>query len=294
MSEQLSLTNENTCQPEDLVKGMVKLVSLPHVCIRVNMMVDDPDFSITDIGAVISQDASLTARLLKIANSAFYGFPNKIETVSRAVTVLGTRELRDLIVGVSAVRTFAHIPVDLANMASFWRHSIYCGIVCRLLAARCSILHTERLFIAGLLHDLGQLIVFHKLPDFSRRALRRCELTGQPFYEVEREKLGFDHGDVGAELMKYWQLPQSLQESIKYHHNPNAAEQNPLEAAIVHLADIITHIAELELNREERIQRIDPFAWQITKLSEDVIDQVISESNPLLIDGLAMIMPGEV
>ena len=113
-------TEQVECEsPSDLVKGMIKLVSLPHVCIRVNLMVDDPSFSSKDIGEVISQDASLTVRLLKVANSAFYGFQSKIETVSRAVTVIGSHELRDLVLAVSAVRTFSNIPIDLANMASF-------------------------------------------------------------------------------------------------------------------------------------------------------------------------------
>lgn len=277
--------------PEELVKGMIKLVSLPHVCIRVNLMVDDPSFSNNDIGDVISQDASLTVRLLKVANSAFFGFQSKIETVSRAVTVIGTHELRDLVLAVSAVRTFTNIPIDLANMASFWRHSMFCGIVARLLAEKCNVLHSERLFVSGLLHDLGQLIIFHKLPDLSRKMLRRVDLTDEELHTVEEHFLGFNHGDVGAVLMNLWQLPPALCNAIKYHHTPGKAESDDLEASIIHLANAITHIAELEHMRDIFIQRIDPYAWQRTKLSEDIIDGIIDQAHPLLFDGLAMIMP---
>jgi len=279
--------------PEELVKGMIKLVSLPHVCIRVNLMVDDPSFSNNDIGDIISQDASLTARLLKVANSAFYGFQSKIETVSRAVTVIGSHELRDLVLAVSAVRAFTNIPIDLANMASFWRHSMFCGIVARLIAEKCHVLHTERLFVSGLLHDLGQLIVFHKLPELSRKILRRVDLTDEEFHTVEEQFLGFNHGDVGAELMKLWQMPPALRNAIKFHHCPGLADEDDLEASIVHLANAITHIAELEQLRDISIQRIDPYAWSRTKLSEEIIDEIIDEAHPLLFDGLALIMPND-
>lgn len=278
---------------EKLVQGMIKLVSLPHVCIRVNLMVDDPSFSNGDIGDVINQDASLTIRLLKVANSAFYGFQSKIETVSRAVTVIGSHELRDLVLAVSAVRTFSNIPVDLANMASFWRHSMFCGIVAQLIAQKCNVLHTERLFVAGLLHDIGQLIIFHKLPDISRKMLRRVDLTDDELHKVEESFISFNHGDVGAELMKLWQLPPTLQNAIKYHHYPSLAESDDLEASILHLANAITHIAELDHLRDLNISRIDPYAWNRTKLDESIIDSIIDEAHPRLFDGLALIMPSD-
>jgi len=293
MQKEDEVNEDIQTSPEELVKGMIKLVSLPHVCIRVNRMVDDPRFSNSDIGDVISQDASLTVRLLKVANSAFFGFQSKIETVSRAVTVIGTHELRDLVLAVSAVRTFTNIPIDLANMASFWRHSMFCGIVARLIAEKCNVLHSERLFVSGLLHDIGQLIIFHKLPDLSRKMLRRVDLTDEELHTVEEHFLGFNHGDVGAVLMNSWQLPPALCNAIKYHHAPGKAESDDLEASIIHLANAITHIAELEHMRDISIQRIDPYAWQRTKLSEDIIDDIIDQAHPLLFDGLAMIMPKE-
>ena len=279
--------------PEEMVKGMVKLVSLPHVCIRVNLMVDDPSFTSRDIGDVISQDASLTVRLLKIANSAFYGFPGKIETVSRAVTIIGSHELRDLVLAVSAVRTFSNIPIDLANMASFWRHSMFCGIVARIIAKKCDILHTERLFISGLLHDIGQLIIYHKMPELSRKILRRIDLTDESSHLVEESFLGFNHGAVGAELMNLWNLPSSLTNSIRHHHSPGQAEEDELEASIIHIANAITHIAELEHLRETEVDRVDPFAWKRTNLDPGIIDEVIEEAHPQLFDGLALIMPND-
>lgn len=291
------MLNEKNAEvnPQQLVKGIVKLVSLPHVCIRVNLMVDDPKYSATEIGEVISQDAGLTARLLRVANSSFYGFQAKISTISRAVTVIGFRELRDLVVAVSAVRTFSSIPVDLENMAAFWRHSIFTGIVARLLSRKCNILHHERLFVAGVLHDLGQLVIYHKVPELANRSLRRMKLTGEESDVAEREVMGFDHAEVGAELVKAWNMPISLEETIRYHHNPELAETNPVDTAIIHIADIISEMAELsEPERPAHYQRIHPRAWELTGLNEEIIESVIYDAHPLLFEGLALIMPGEV
>lgn len=276
----------------ELVQGAVTLVSLPHVCIRVNLMVDDPEYSTADIGAVIQQDASLTARLLKIANSSLYGFRARIDTISRAVTVIGQRELRDLVFAVSAVRTFNQIPVDLANMATFWRHSIFTGIVAKLLAQQCRVLHTERLFIAGLLHDLGQLLIFHKLPEQAQKALRRAAAMDEPSYLSERQVLGFDHAAVGGALAALWEMPAALQAAIRFHHDPPGAPES-LEAALVHLADAIAHIAEAPDQRDALLGRIHLHAWGITGLTPEVIDPVITQAHPLLFEGLALIMPNE-
>jgi HD-like signal output (HDOD) protein len=275
---------------QSLVKDNVKLVSLPHVCIRVNLMVGDPDCTAQEVGTVISQDASLSARLLKIANSPLYGYRSKIDTISRAVTVIGQRELRDLVFAVSAVKTFSSIPVDLANMASFWRHSMFTGIVARLLAKRCHVLHTERLFVAGLLHDLGQLLIYHKLPEEAQRILRRSEALDEPLFLSERHLIQIDHAMVGGALASLWELPELLRLAIRFHHEPEQAPQC-LEAALVHLADVISRIAEFPDRKSVLIERSSRHAWRMTGLDEEVIEDVIRDAHPLLFEGLAIIMP---
>lgn len=292
-----SISTKSSSSPGDeaamaLVQGNVKLVSLPHVCIRVNLMVDDPDHTAADIGGIIQQDASLTARLLKIANSPLYGFRSRIDTISRAVTVIGQHELRDLVFAVSAVRTFAQIPVDLANMASFWRHSIFTGIVARLLAQECGVLHVERLFVAGLLHDLGELLIFHKMPELAQKALRRSVAMDESLHQAERTLLGLDHGAVGGALATLWELPPALHGAIRFHHEPDAVP-GCLEASLVHIANIIAQIAEAPDQREILLARSSQHAWQMSRLDANVVDPAITQAHPLLFEGLAMIMPNE-
>ena len=134
-------------------------------------LINDPDASAAEIGDVISEDPALTARLLKIVNSAFYGFPSRIETVSRAITIVGTLELLDLILAASVVKAFSGIPSELVDMDQFWEHSLYTGVTARVLAGRHRAPDTERYFVAGLLHDIGALVLYRQLPRQSRAAL---------------------------------------------------------------------------------------------------------------------------
>jgi len=280
-------------QAVDLVSGVVRLVSLPEVCIRVNEMMDDPDTSASDIGKVISQDTGLTARLLKIVNSSFYGAPSKIETVTRAVTVIGLRELRGLVLAASAIETFSKIPNDILNMVQFWRHSVYCGVVAQLLADRCHVLHSERLFVAGLLHDIGKLILCHRLPTESKTVADKIKIEQLMDFEVEQDIIGFDHAEVGGELIKVWQMPDSLEKAIRYHHDPDKADDITMEICLVHMANVLTGWAEQELDVdvELNIQPIAQVAWDITGLDDSVIDPVLKEAGPLFIDALESILP---
>lgn len=277
--------------PYELVSGVVRLVSLPEVCIRVNEMLEDPRVNAADIGRVIAQDTGLTARLLKIVNSAFYGFPSRIETVSRAVTVIGLRELRGLVLAASAVEAFSKIPNDILNMVKFWRHSVYCGVVAQLLAERCHVLHSERLFVAGLLHDIGKLILSHRLPEDMRELIGRLKVDARPDYEIEREIFGFDHADVGGELLKVWQMPKTLTEAVLHHHHPEQSDEAIMDVCLVHIANGMTMLAEQGLEMEGDIEPIHEFAWQTTKLSPDVMDEIFVEAGNLFSEALESILP---
>jgi len=277
--------------PYDLVSGVVRLTSMPEVCMRVSEMLDDPRVNAHDIGKVIAQDTGLTARLLKIVNSPFYGFPSRIETVSRAVTVIGMRELRGLVMAASAVEAFSRVPNDILNMVKFWRHSVYCGVVAQLLAEKCNVLHSERLFVAGLLHDIGKLILCHRMPDEMREVVNRLKHEQRPDDEIEREVLGFDHSEVGGELLKVWQMPRTLQESVRYHHCPNEANEAIMDVCLVHIANGMTMMAEQGLELESASEGIMPYAWQTTGLSPEIMDEVFHEAGNLFSMALESILP---
>ncbi len=279
--------------PQDLVTGVIRLVSLPEVCLRVNEMMEEPATTAKSLGEVISRDTGLTARLLKIVNSSFYGFPSKIETVSRAVTVIGLRELRGLVLAASAVETFSKIPTEVLNRVHFWRHSVYCGVVAQLIAEECKVLHSERLFVAGLLHDIGKLIIAHRLSDEMKTIRDRVAAEQRFDFEVEQDILGFDHSDVGGALLREWKMPPTLCDAVQYHHRPADAEESLMDAAMVHLANTITGMAEdgLDVDIETMIQPVDEQVWAVLGVDASIIETVSKKAGPLFTDALEVILP---
>ena len=233
--------------PEGLVANIKDLVTLPEVALRIASMVDDPTSSAADIGREISHDAALTARLLRVANSPALGYHGKIANISRAITVLGVRQVRDLTVGLTAIRTFDGIGNELVTMESFWRHSVLCAVAAGQIAGRRERGRDDTPFVAGLLHDIGQLVLFSRAPEPARQALLMSvdSTDDRGLFLCEREVLGFDHGAVGLALARNWALPRSLQECIEFHHEPERARDHPLEVATVHVANSVAVLAEI-------------------------------------------------
>ena len=276
---------------EELVACTRELASLPEVVMRAIDLVNAPDTSASQIGEVIGEDPALTARLLKIVNSAFYGFPSRIETVSRAITVIGTLELLDLILAASVVKAFSGIPTELVDMDSFWEHSLYTGVTARVLAGRCRAPDTERFFVAGLLHDIGALVLYQQRPRPAAEALRRARQEYEVLHEVERELMGYDHGEVGAALLASWRLPDSLVEAVRYHHFPLEAEEHRLEAAIVHLADVIACAVHDPAAESGRVPPLEPRAWELVGLSADIMESLVAEADAQFAEARAVILP---
>jgi len=270
----------------DLVKGVGGLVTLPNVFIRINQLVEDPNSNTVDIAKAVSQDPSFTVRLLKVANSPFYGFSSTIDTVAKAVSVIGTSQIRNLALSMSVASTFAGLPNNLVSMDNFWRHSLYCALTARILARQARKCDPEAVFTAGLLHDIGELIIFNRLPEQAKESLLLVldQMDDLPVYQAEQQIIGFDHAQVGGELARQWNLPPLLEECIAYHHSIGEAKRHPRETALVHLANIIAQMAEVDTLDSDDVSPIDPRAWEITGLDEDVIELVVREAQEEIIE----------
>jgi HD-like signal output (HDOD) protein len=260
--------------PRDLLRGYVEVSSLPTIHIKLEEAINNPKKSMSDIAKVIREDPGLTARLLRIVNSAFYNFPSKVETISQAVTIVGTQQLSALALATSVMNMFKGIKTNLVSMELFWKHSIACGLAARVLATMRRDNNAERFFVAGMLHDIGRLILYTKLTDKSQEILETASKKPQILYEAERDALGFTHAVVGGLLLQTWKLPTSLEEIVMYHHNPSLATRFPVETAIVHLADIIVHSMRLGTSGETFIPPLDPAAWEKLGLHPSVLASV--------------------
>ena len=161
--------------------------------------------------------------------------------MSRAITIVGTRDLYALVLAISAVKAFSHLPNKLVNMDTFWRHSLYTGLIARILAKHVNILHPERLFIGGLLHDIGSLVVYSRLHEVAREILLIAKGDEEIFFHMEMEMLGFSHADLGSLLLAQWRMPAELQDAVACHHTPARAQVAMLESAIVHIANVLAN-----------------------------------------------------
>ena len=234
--------------PESLVQGTHTLFSLPDVAFRVNELIDQPNTRPSDLAEVILCDPGLSARLLRLINSAYYGLSKPVDTVSQAIYLIGQRELRDLVVATSAVNLFKGLPPEQVNMEIFWFHSIACGIAARELARRCRLPEGERLFLAGLLHSVGKLVFYSQCPDQYRQVLQRFEQEGVDTVVAERQVFGFTYADLSAELLKTWRFPERLWVAVAHHLEPAKAPSYWLEAVIVHAAVYVANSLQPSAN----------------------------------------------
>jgi len=158
--------------------------------------------------------------------------------------VIGTSELYQLVLSVSAVKTFTSIPNELVGMDTFWRHSVYTGLLARSLATRANILHPERLFVSGLMHDIGSLVLYHQRPDAMRDILLVAEGDEEVLYQAELDHFRLSHATIAGYLMEQWQLPEELLDAVTWHHQPERAEKARMEAHILYLANHLVNESE--------------------------------------------------
>jgi HD-like signal output (HDOD) protein len=263
--------------PQEMLRGCVGVSSLPMIFLRLNEAINSPRSSAVEISEIIAEDPGLTARLLRLVNSPLYNFPAKIETISRAVVIVGTQQIRDLALATTVLKLFEGIPADLVTMESFWAHSVACGLASRILAAYRRELNVERYFVAGILHDIGRLIICSQAPELARQALAACSDHGGLLHEAEARILGFDHAAVGRLLARAWKLPTSLEEVVGYHHCPDRAKRFPVETAVVHLGDIAAHALQLGGSGQRYVPPLNALAWKTLEIPASALGPALEQ-----------------
>lgn len=271
----------NGHKPENEIKKIIskeiKLPEIPSIVFELNEVIADLSSTAENIAQVVNKSPSLAALLLRIVNSSFYGFPSKIDKISRAVTVIGTGEISSLALGIGTITIFKDISKEIIDMPAFLKHSFACGMISRILAAAKNIPHTEQLFISGLLHDIGRLIIYQYLPEQAKTLFWRREESDKLLHEEEMDYLGQQHTDIGRDLLKKWKLPFEVENNVFYHHNPAAAHSS-MQAAIVHLADIIVNALAIGSSGEKFVPPLDNKAWEELKISPNHFETVIKQA----------------
>lgn len=260
------------------VAGIKNLPSLPLVSLKVNQLLNDPNSSAKDFDAVISKDPALTAKLLKLVNSAYYALAYKVESISRAVSVVGFKQVRDLVNSVAVIEAFKDFDPETLDMRKFWEHSLACGAAGRILSIFGRQPNPEVFSTAGLLHDVGKLILLsHSPTEYTKVAKLNADynILG---YDAEMKIFGFTHAEVGAELCRHWNHPELLQAAVAFHHNPLAAEPRHQQlTATTHLADIMVHACQIGSSGDQFVPPLNPESWGLTGLKLSIIEPAVDK-----------------
>jgi len=261
-----------------LVKSASRLFTLPEICMKIQDVINDPSSSAADIAKLIAIDPALSARLLKIANSSFYNFPSQIDSLGRAVNLIGTEDLYNLALATCTPDAFSKLSnSDLIDIGSFWRHSVMAGLIGRSLGQSCSVRHSESLFLAGLFHNLGQLVVLEQVPE-SYIKIEQSKDDNKSPWQIEKEILGHTYSEIGTALLVHWKMPTNILALVSDQHDP-ASSVDPRTASLVHISTRAA--SQLEYNRLTGFdfnQSILPVAWENTGLDNEDLHTAISIS----------------
>ncbi len=223
--------------PQALVNNVLQLISLPEVYLRLQKIIDDPEHTREQIARIVTHDPSLAVRVLRLANSSYYSFPREIKSVSAAVGIIGEIDLRNLVLATSVVGSMSRLGNEGVNIDEFWLHSLRCGISARLIARAVGGANAEILFLAGILHDIGILVIYQQDALLARAVDQQISSKHQLRDQAEREMLGFDHAEVGALLGQSWGLSMEICELLRCHHQFQLAGKSQRDAMILSLAN---------------------------------------------------------
>lgn len=276
----------------ELLSGNVRLASPPELFLNINHVLDDPKKTTLDACRLIENDPGLSARLLKIVNSPYYGFPTKIASINQAIRIVGIRELKDLVLATLVVDKFSSLPNGLMTMSQFWMLSVRCALIARYLSIRHpNTKQLQPIFICGLLHEIGRLIVYHRLPELARAALLRARAEGIPEHTAQRKILELDHYEVGAELARAWRLPEAIVITIQKHDYPDAAGAYREETRLVWLASQLSAVDDRDALNE--LFPADAAIWHQLGIKQSVMEEVRAETETAFMDIFKLIYPSQ-
>lgn len=241
---------------------------LPQVFSALRRVAEDPLSTLTDVAKIVATDPSLTTYVLRLANSALYARGQAVETVERAVGCIGLAEIQSMALGAALGQVFRDPPrAELLSLKQFWRHAVSVGLLAAALAERTRLGSRDRFFVAGLVHDMGRLLLAIAEPDLAALALARADQDMCSLDTAERATLGFDHAVLGGRVCGKWQLPDALGEAVAWHHDPSLCPDNAL-TGVVHTADFMANLLGIRALPTGALPELDPEALAAFDLGE--------------------------
>jgi len=257
--------NPDSSELKALVQKVTDLPTLPAMMATITRLMQDPRTSAEELGRAISTDPALVSKVLKLVNSAFYGFPGRIATITQAIVILGFSTIRNVVLTTSVLKAFGKGGTAGVDVGLFWEHSLLTGAIARALAMERKANFIEETFIAGLLHDMGRIVLSQKLPaEFEKVQCIKRE-AGIPQLEAEQIALKLNHGDIGGWLAHKWNLPLPFVDVMRLHHfplrileQPGAQSDTVTLVFLVHAADVLAKGFKDGALQSESLSGIEP------------------------------------
>lgn len=272
---------------QDIAQQASELFVLPDSVARLKTCMDDDAASMDDIAEIIAFDPSLTTQLLRVANSALYRFPNKIETITKALQVIGTRSAYDLALAYGVTHAFSDVEGKAIDLDKFWEQSVSCGLLAKYFAERERIREPERLFVAGLLHNIGELVIVAEKPEDAKRCLA-FNARVSPM-ELQEAILGFSYTALSAELIRLWGIPSCIYEPIKQIHETDT----PAHSKDIQILQLCYVLALDNVNPEiyPSYNNLKPHQHEILELEREDLEDALDITNLQCISVISLFNP---
>jgi len=275
----------------DKIKRVKHFPTLPEVVSYVTELLDNPRVTAREVGDVISQDIAISAKVLKLVNSSFYGFQKSIDTISQAIVVLGFKALKNTVLGVGIINSFPEIDSQTGfNEKGFWLHSVGVATSAKAIAEASGHENPEQVFIAGLLHDVGKLLLAIAFPDVTSGIIKSAQDKKMTFSEAEKEVMSSNHGLIGKWLLERWNFPEDLQEVVRFHHNPIRASDAHQEITdMVCAGDTLCRALEMGNPGDTGISELPEGVWDRLKFSTNRVDSLMKACNENFVKSKALL-----
>lgn len=269
--------DEKQTELKKIIMDTKTLPTLPGVINKLNSLSDNDKSSVQEMARIVSSDQVLSARILRLANSPSYGF-YRVSTISNAMILLGVNVVKSLAISSSIFEIMEK------NSVGLWEHSLGTGVASNLIAKKLGLPECEEIATAGLLHDIGKIIISLKCSEAECEVRRIIDEKQIYIREAEQEIIGTDHAEVGAWLAKSWFLPDKLTEPINCHHNVEASENHRIKTSVVHMADVLIKASGFGDSGDSYVPLIQQAAWDALKLNEQIIAEIVEELEDRLVE----------
>lgn len=265
----------NALAMHDVLKSVRELPSLPIIVADLLAQLGDDNADSRMLADKLARDQALTAKTLRLANSSFYGLQHKVGTIGQAIAILGFDSVRTLVTAAAIIGNFSAIRCGGFDFHRFWHHGVATALAAKALARQLQ-LNQDQAFLAGLLHDIGRLILVIHSPAQYTQVLQYRKLHDCSVMVAEQALLGLDHGMAGRALAEHWKFPAAMQSAIGAHHQPDLGEPGSM-AALIQVADAIAHALDLCEDGDEAVPLLDPQVWQALKIDRDMLQPVFRD-----------------